>query len=298
LSREVVVRKSVTLALLVLVVASAASGCATPQPEPRWHEPGTLEVPLATSWPPTVRVTLEGEKATQSVRLMLDTGAEEAALDDRIVERLALGSTWRLNSVQGFDESQGGVGRRTVFQREVKSVTVGDACRIEKLRIVPLPMPRNREGVLGLASFPGRALVIDPVRSRVSFVPRAKVAELASQEGAVSLPVRREGNLLMATVELRGNKGPHVIEAVLDTGASDSFLTEEALAGMKEQKPASEEAWYKVRLGSVNAGGHMFRIEHGGNFCTLGADVLLKLGRPVLFDLEDAKVILLPGGQS
>ena len=290
-------RKSV-IALGVLVVTSALSGCVTPAPEARWQEPGTLDVPLATSWPPTVRVSIEGEKATESVRLMLDTGAEEAALDDRVVEKLGLAGTWRLNSVQGFDPSQGGVGRRTVFQREARSVLVGDACRIEKLRIVPLPMPGNRDGVLGLASFPGRALLLDPVRSRASFVPFAKVAELAAQEGAISLPVRREGNLLIAKVELRGNNGPHTIEAVLDTGAADSFLTEEALAEMKESKPASEEAWFKVMLGSLAAGGHTFRIEKGGAFCTIGGGVLLKLGRPVLFDLEHAKVILLPGGQS
>lgn len=291
-------QKSVTLALAVLAVASVAGGCATPQPEARWQEPGTLEVPLATSWPPTVKVQVEGESTSQSLRLMLDTGAEEAALDDGVVERLALGSTWQLNSVQGFDQSQGGVGRRTVFQREVKSVRLGDACRIEKLRVVPLPMPRNRDGVLGLASFPGRALVLDAARSRASFVPRAQVAELAAQEGAVSLPVRREGNLLFAKVELRGNNGPHTIEAVLDTGASDSFLTEEALASMKEPLPPSEEAYFKVKLGSQSVGGHTFRIDRSGNFCTIGGGVLLDLGRPVLFDLEGARVILLPRGQS
>jgi len=277
-------------AVTVLIVSfTLAVGCATPAPEARWQGEETVELPLASSRPPTVKVTIEGEKTARAARLMLDTGAEEAALDERLADELALESTWRLNAVEGFDEAQGGVGRKTVFQREARAVYVGEACRLSGLRVLPLAMPQDRDGAIGLAAFPGRALVLDPVRRCVSFVPRARVDALAAREGVLAIPVRRQGNLLLAKVHLRDAKGAHEIEAVLDTGASDSFLNDEALGG-----PVHEDARFQVRLGAVDAGGHSFRVEHGGSFCTIGGDVLLGLGRPLLFDLEGERVLLLP----
>lgn len=279
-------KRVLLFALLPLVAA-----CSTPAPAARWEKTSELAVPLALSWPPLVNVLVEGPKAKAKARLMVDTGAEESALDDRFVERLGLERTWTLNSVQGFDEAQGGVGSRTVFQREVKAVSLAGACRLEDLRIVPLPMPASRDGVLGLAAFPGRAVILDPVKNELTFVTRSSVPGIATQPGAIEVPVRREGNLLVAHVVLRSNQGTFARDMVLDTGASDSFLTEDAL---DEMHGDARDATYLVRLGTLGAGNHSFRIERGGKFCTLGGDVLLDLGRAVLFDLEGARVVILP----
>ncbi len=288
-------RKLLTAGSILCLLAA----CATPPPAARWESESALRLPLATSWPPTVRVTLEGNGAASSTaRLMLDTGAEEAALDDRLVEKLHLDRTWLLDSVQGFDPEQGGVGRTTVFQRELNSVRLSATTRLDSLRVIPLPMPATRDGAIGLAAFPGRALALDPVRNEVWFLPRGRVDGLASRLGATSVPVRRDGNLLVAHVVLRGNGGTFENEMVLDTGAGESFLTASAVSAMEGAEPSTGAVTYGVRMGCADAGTHAFRIERTGRFCTLGGDVLLSLGRAIIFDLEGERVVLLPEGYS
>ncbi len=81
---------------------------------------------------------------------------------------------------------------------------------------------------------------------------------------------------------------------IVDTGSSESYLTEDALREMHLSRPSGDEVVAGVKLGSLDAGKKVFGIDRGGRFCTLGGAVLLELGRPVLFDLEGARVVLLP----
>ncbi|HZU96174.1 MAG TPA: hypothetical protein VFF73_05650, partial [Planctomycetota bacterium] len=69
---------------------------------------------------------------------------------------------------------------------------------------------------------------------------------------------------------------------VLDTGAQDSFVTDEDLEGVQH-----------VRLGGVDLGHRLFRLEHGGDYSTLGGGVLLDMDRAILFDVEGSRVVLL-----
>lgn len=284
-------RNPVTLVPLVLCAACAAS-----PPEARWKAPGAVSVPLAGTWPPLVSAVVEGPGANAPARLMIDTGAEDAALDEKLAEFLELGRTWRLAQVQGFDKEQGGVGTRTVFKREVKALSLEGVCRLEDLDVLPLPMPSSRDGAIGLAAFPGRAVILDPERQVLSFVPRPEVDALVRREGACVLAARRDGNLLLVRASLETRAGTFERDMIVDTGSSESYLTEDALREMHLPRPAGDEVVTGVKLGSLAAGKKVFGIDRGGRFCTLGGAVLLELGRPILFDLEGARVVLLPPG--
>jgi hypothetical protein len=285
------VRIPVTLAPLLLCAACASS------PEASWKAAGAVSVPLAGTWPPVVNAVVEGPGAKAGARLMIDTGAEDAALDEKLAEFLELGRTWRLAQVQGFDPAQGGVGHHTMFKREVKALSLEGVCRLEDLDVLPLPMPKTRDGAIGLAAFPGRAVVLDPERKSVTFVPASEVEALVRRDGACSLAARRDGNLLVVRASLETRAGTFERDMIVDTGSSESFLTEDALADM-QLCPVGDEVVAGVKLGSVEVGKKVLRIERGGSYCTLGGAVLLQLGRPVLFDLEGARVVLLPPGSN
>ncbi len=269
-------------ALLLLGPVVLVSACAADPPSIEWRDPETVTVPLATTWPPTVKVTLDGKDKAAHAKLMVDTGAEESAIDERIADWLELGRTWRLSTVEGFAEEQGGVGHHVVFPRKLAGLEVQGACRLEGLSVLPLPGSTQRDGVLALGAFRGRALLLDPVARRVSFVPRERVEALAHEEGAVSVPVHREGKLLVAEVEIGDQQNRRFVDMVLDTGAQDSFVTDAALEGAQH-----------VRLGGVDLGQRLFRLEHGGDYSTLGGGVLLDMDRAILFDMEGSRVVLL-----
>ncbi len=289
---------------LAVLVPALLAGCSATAPTGKWQKTGAVEVSLEGTWPPRFAATLVTEKGMRSHgSLLLDTGTEDVALDERRVSGLDLSRTWppRFLVVQGLSVEQGGVGRRMAAERKLPALELPGAVRLEDLRVVPLPMPEGLDGALGLAAFPGRALVLDPVDGRVTFVPSSMVDALLGGEGVVRIPARRDGNLLVATIGLTGKNGATgPLDVVFDTGAQDSFVSPEALEKLPPSLAAASslagdgaDVEYGLTLGTFSVGPRAMRVDRRNRFCTLGGVILLALGRPVLFDLEGGRLALL-----
>jgi hypothetical protein len=286
LEEEIALRLTV---LNLLIPAALLAACATP---PRWPTEGPAIVPLTSTRPPFLAATCNAPDGTiVPLTLLFDTGAEELALAPGVMKRLGLATAWfpRLNYVQGLAREQGGVGRQLAFDRRLPSIELASGLRLEDLRAIPIAMAAPRDGAIGPSSFPGRAVVIDPAHGQLVFVPRTEADALASEEGARALPAVRRGNLLAVPVSLGGAEP---VLMTLDTGAGDSFVTPDLVP----QAPGGEYVTLEATIGVLSLGPRSFRVERGAPFLSLGADLLASLGRPILFDLEGERVVLLPRG--
>ena len=296
------------------LLSLGCSACGVASPPGQWTSDATVEVPLAASECPVVSAVIADGNSRSIVGITIDSCAVEMALDEKTVARLHLPYTtgwgtwrratrdanhaWRLGGARARKS-----GSLMVFEHEVASLALEDLFRLEKPRVFAVPMPAGREGALGLGAFAGRAVVFDLPAHRVRFVPRAEVDALVERSQGTFVPARREGPLLVASVVLRTNQGTLEDDMVVDTGSVDSFLTEDAIArvassalnGSRAGSSRDEPVVCGVRLGSVGVGNHTFRVDRAARFGTLGANVLLELGRPLLLDLEGGRVALLGG---
>jgi hypothetical protein len=184
--------------------------------------------------------------------------------------------------------------------REVAAVRIPDVFRLEAVGITPIELPLPADGVIGLVTFRGRAVAVDAERRRLAFVPEDEAARLASAKGAVELAtVRRRGVFLYIEAELRAGARAARVDMLVDTGAQASWVPPSVLEELGDEH-AGERTLARLgrRVGGFDCGEGLLRVgergEDGGGI--LGCDVLLSFGRPILFDLDGARIVLLPKG--
>lgn len=159
---------------------------------------------------PTVEVTLAG----QTIRALVDSGAQYSVIDRGLYERLGLARAFDLPLVAY------GVGGSPQMGKGVTlDVTVG-AMRVEGLRAAILSLGPLAEGeglatplILGQDVLGETVLELDTRGHRLRFLPRAGHVPPTH---ATAIPVSRSRGALMTEVTVEGA----TIQAVVDTGAS------------------------------------------------------------------------------
>lgn len=310
-----------TLGVLVVAVAAVAAAAGLrqlydwPAPVPRavWRVDEVVAIPFAapilssTSWGtftpaggggprPMIdeggRVLLglrlhEGADRSRDARLMLDTGTSTCALAPSIIAGLDRSLRWY--RVRGEPTALGGAGDFRAFMRKLPALEIPGAGRVENLGVIECPL--GGDGILAPSCFPGRSIVIDFPRERVSLVPPAAVAALLDRPGTVVVRARRSVEGLFIPLTLDGTQ----VEALVDTGAPRSFVRSLPGVAARSGGEAPLGVVVRVGIGGVDTGPHLVAVHSSyRTSADLGMNILQALGRPVLFDLEGSRFALLP----
>lgn len=240
----------------VALVAAGLGGAWWLRDHVLWRDPGVAFGPENSSgWlpydepraaVPTVRVTVAG----QSVRALVDSGAQYSVIDRGLFQRLGLSQAFDIPLVAY------GVGGGAQMGRGVTlDVTVG-GLRIEALRAAILSLgPLAEEGqglaaplILGQDLLGEVVLELDTEERRMRFLPRDGHVLPAD---VVAIPVAKSRGALTTEVTVEGA----TVQAVVDTGASALLaLSREAAesAGLLDGRP-SERGASIVLGGSIDS---------------------------------------------
>lgn len=196
------------IGLLAGLLALLGAGCASqPMPErtmPR--EPARIPMRLQGAHP-----IVEARVNGQTLRLILDSGADQNVLSAQAVARLGLVTSRQTVSGQGAAGAFG-----AVPWVDLGAVGIGDVrLRDQVAFVIPLPEETNADGILGLPLFARFTTTLDYAAGELSLqAPRAfqPPADLAA------LPLRQEGGKLLLRATVAGVDGWYA----LDTGAGNA----------------------------------------------------------------------------
>ena len=246
-----------------------------------WRDPGVAFGPERSSgWldydepravVPTVRVTVAG----QSIRALVDSGAQYSVIDRSLFERLGLTQAFDIPLVAY------GVGGGAQMGRGVTlDVSVG-GMRIEALRAAILSLGPLAEGdglasplILGQDLLGQTVLELDTEERRMRFLPRDGHAPSPDLAG---ISVSRAGGALTTEVTVEGA----TIQAVVDTGASALLaLSREAAesAGLLDGRPSERGA-------SIVLGGSIESQIVRSRTITIGDQIYRDASTPIYADV-------------
>ncbi|WGM32113.1 aspartyl protease family protein [Brevundimonas sp. NIBR11] len=184
---------------------------------------------------PTVRVSVAG----QSIRALVDSGAQYSVIDRGLFDRLGLTQAFDIPLVAY------GVGGGPQMGRGVTLDIAVGAMRIEALRAAILSLGPLAVGeglgaplILGQDVLSETVLELDTAERRMRFLPREGHA---LPEDVAAIPVTKAGGALTTEVTVEGA----TVQAVVDTGASALLaLSREAAegAGLLDGRPAERGA--------------------------------------------------------
>ena len=246
-----------------------------------WRDPGVAFGPENSSgWlpydepravVPTVRVTVAG----QSVRALVDSGAQYSVIDRGLFQRLGLTQAFDIPLVAY------GVGGGPQMGRGVTlDVTVG-GMRIEALRAAILSLGPLAEGdglgaplILGQDLLGEVVLELDTEERQMRFLPRDRYILPAD---VVVIPVTGSRGALTTEVTVEGA----TIQAVVDTGASALLaLSQEAAgsAGLMDGRPSQRGA-------SIVLGGSIDSSIVRSRTITIGDQIWRDVETPIYADV-------------
>lgn len=245
-----------------------------------WRDPGVGFAGGDSGWlpyderrapVPTVRVTVAG----QSVRALVDSGAQYSVIDRGLFQRLGLTRAFDLPLVAY------GVGGEAQMGRGVTLDVAVGAMRITELRAAILSLGPLATGdglaaplILGQDLLGETVLELDAQGRRLRFLPRDAYVPPA---GTAPIPVSRSRDALTTEVTVEGA----TIQAVVDTGASALLaLSREAAEGAglldgREQR----------RGASIVLGGSIDSVIVRSRTITIGDQLYQDVDTPIYADV-------------
>lgn len=191
-----------------LFVLLLGAGCAS-QPMPERTAPReSARVPMRLQGAhPIVEARVNG----QTLRLIVDSGADQNVLSAQAVARLGLATSRQTVSGQGAAGAFG-----AVPWVDLGAVGIGDVrLRDQVAFVVPLPEETNADGILGLPLFARYTTTLDYAAGELRLeAPRA----FQPPADLTALPLRQQGGKLLLRATVAGVEGWYA----LDTGAGNA----------------------------------------------------------------------------
>lgn len=184
------------------------SGCAS-QPMPAENaarEAARIPMRLQGAHP-----VVEARVNGQTLRLILDSGADQNVLSAQAVARLGLATSRQTVTGQGAAGAFG-----AVPWVDLGAVGIGDVRLRDQIAfVVPLPEETNADGILGLPLFARFTTTLDYAAGELGLqAPRA----FQPPAGVTALPLRQDGGKLLVRATVAGVNGWYA----LDTGAGNA----------------------------------------------------------------------------